>query len=429
MTINRVNAGAWSTGDKLTSGQANGLDLNTTYALDKRSGQTDTLSSVVTLASAGRIIPTVATGADADSTITVGSANNYIYVPTLSANRTYTLSTTGAATGDEITIVCGAAFYELTVAGVGTLYVLGTLNRADGTWARFLYNGTAWMLWNGSQGSRFQGALITSNQTWVCPRGVNEVIAIGIGGGGGGGGAGGPQGPGSSTSGGGSGGAGGGALMGIYRVATSPGTSYSITIGAGGSAGAAGATATGGTGGGNGGDTLFDSLVTFYGARGGSAGEAGSSAAASYVAGGSSHRSNYAGTAAATDGTPPGRGGHGYRFPYTASPGTPSVGTGGSVATRLGGAPGAGGSIVLCGGGGGGGGGGACEFPGSIAGAGGTGGTGSASTGADGTAGTAGTLGGGGGGGGGGGAGQTVAGASAAGGAGGNGALLIMAVK
>jgi hypothetical protein len=51
MTISRVNAGTWSVGDKLTAAQINQLDVNTTYALDKRAGQTDTLESQVTVAS------------------------------------------------------------------------------------------------------------------------------------------------------------------------------------------------------------------------------------------------------------------------------------------------------------------------------------------------------------------------------------------
>ena len=51
MSISRVNASGWSVGEKLTSAQQNSLDANTSYALDKRAGQTDTLSSDITVAS------------------------------------------------------------------------------------------------------------------------------------------------------------------------------------------------------------------------------------------------------------------------------------------------------------------------------------------------------------------------------------------
>lgn len=47
MTISRVKPANWSAYEKLTSAQINQVDTNTSYALDKRSGQTDTLSSGV----------------------------------------------------------------------------------------------------------------------------------------------------------------------------------------------------------------------------------------------------------------------------------------------------------------------------------------------------------------------------------------------
>ena len=49
MTISRVKPAGWALNEKLTSSQQNQVDLNTTYALDKRSGQTDTLASVVSV--------------------------------------------------------------------------------------------------------------------------------------------------------------------------------------------------------------------------------------------------------------------------------------------------------------------------------------------------------------------------------------------
>jgi len=55
MTIARIKSPGWGANEKLTSGQQNALDINTTYALDKRAGQTDTLSSVITVASGGAL--------------------------------------------------------------------------------------------------------------------------------------------------------------------------------------------------------------------------------------------------------------------------------------------------------------------------------------------------------------------------------------
>lgn len=55
MSITRANPNGWSTNDTLTSSQQNQVDTNTTYGLDNRSGQTDTLSSNITIASGGGI--------------------------------------------------------------------------------------------------------------------------------------------------------------------------------------------------------------------------------------------------------------------------------------------------------------------------------------------------------------------------------------
>jgi hypothetical protein len=49
MSIARVRPATWGSGAKLSSAEANALDENTTHALDKRAGQTDTLASDITL--------------------------------------------------------------------------------------------------------------------------------------------------------------------------------------------------------------------------------------------------------------------------------------------------------------------------------------------------------------------------------------------
>lgn len=62
MSIVRVNPSGWAFGAKFSSAQGNALDLNTTYALDKRAGQTDTLGSVVSTGGSGKIVAATAGG-------------------------------------------------------------------------------------------------------------------------------------------------------------------------------------------------------------------------------------------------------------------------------------------------------------------------------------------------------------------------------
>ena len=44
MTIPRVKSSGWATNEKLTSAQITQVDQHTSWALDNRSGQTDTLA-------------------------------------------------------------------------------------------------------------------------------------------------------------------------------------------------------------------------------------------------------------------------------------------------------------------------------------------------------------------------------------------------
>jgi hypothetical protein len=83
--------------------------------------------------------------------------------------------------------------------------------------------------------------VFTSSGSWTAPAGITEVILVGFGGGGGGG---------TNQQG------GGGSIQCQSYVSVVPGTTYTITIGAGGGVG------------GDGGSTTFGSLSTFIGASG-----------------------------------------------------------------------------------------------------------------------------------------------------------------
>lgn len=149
MTISRANASGWGTGSGLTSGQANALDLNTTYALDKRSGQTDTLASVVSCSGAGRVVETRTAGADADTTYALSSGISIIDAATgLTSGRTYTLSVTGAIAGDRVVVIGGSN--DVTVKDgfdASTMGIAGTSATAHRAVLEFFFNGTRWRLY------------------------------------------------------------------------------------------------------------------------------------------------------------------------------------------------------------------------------------------------------------------------------------------
>lgn len=145
MSIVRVNGASWGIGDELTSAQMNGVDLNTTYCLDKRSGQTDTLESIVSAAGAGRIVDLLAAGANAATSYTIATARQIrVGDGAVTANRTYTLSATGAVSGDRLTIFCLSDFnYTITVLDQASaqLITLGNGDAVDAVWATFVYDG------------------------------------------------------------------------------------------------------------------------------------------------------------------------------------------------------------------------------------------------------------------------------------------------
>jgi hypothetical protein len=150
MTISRTKPD-FALGDKLTSAEVDAIDTNVTNALDKRAGQSDTLGSVVLCEDEGRIVQTLTTGANANTTYTLATSGSVVRVDTtVTASRTYTLSTSDASVGDSIEIYVTPDFaYEITVKdqSSNTLIVLG---KSECTWASFKCSSSGWQLWRSS---------------------------------------------------------------------------------------------------------------------------------------------------------------------------------------------------------------------------------------------------------------------------------------
>ena len=266
--------------------------------------------------------------------------------------------------------------------------------------------------------------LFATNQVFIVPAGVTDLLLEMCGGGGqGGGGAGGAPG---STSLGSGGSGGGGSILATMVMDVAPGDSISITIGTGGTGGGAGgAAAANGTDGGAGQpsivqDTTSGTSRSASGASGGRGGRAWVSPTTSYAApGGASTTVNFSNAYAPylsvagviiANGDAPGTGGVGAFYGASGTSGMDTPWSAG-LEFSTGGNPGANGAAGSGnpGGGGGGGGGAGPGFPGTGAigsgGGGGTGGAGSSTGGfapANATSGLANTGAGGGGGGGGG---------------------------
>jgi hypothetical protein len=170
-------------------------------------------------------------------------------LPNLYAGLEVTLSVTTTNTGGTTLNVNGTG--AITVLRNDGASALSPGDLASGSFARVVYNGTNWLLMGipsiGTRGFR-NGASFTSGGTWTAPAGVTQVFVRMVGGGGGG----------------------GGGFADGY-IAVTPGSSYTITIGA------AGAAATAGGTGGNGGTSSFGSVLSATGGQGGG-GASGSSA-------------------------------------------------------------------------------------------------------------------------------------------------------
>jgi hypothetical protein len=425
MSISRVKPN-WGVGEKLTSAQQNQLDTNVTYALDKRSGETDTLESVVQLDTGGRIVKEQVLGADVDTTYDV-TDGGFIWVhEAVVSSPEYTLDDANAEWGDEITIAAHPSASTVTIKNHdgNELFTLGFGDECDGPSAVFRFDSIDWTVILGHP-SREIVEEFTSSDTWTCPRGVTKVRIEGVGGGGGGGGgAGGANG--TALDAGISGGGGAGARLGTAWIDVTPGDTYTITIGTGGAGGLAGAANTDGADGSDGTSTTFEDgvptvLASFLGAGGGARGESGETVNTFSQGGLVTAYGSFTRPLVLPANVVRPVGGHegGAGTNYSPTAGTVAAMSryGGGSPVAAGAAHGASGGAGT-GAGKGGGGGGASGWHGSAAGAGGAGGS-------PGVAGTAGTLGAGGGGGGSGG--SLAAGAN--GGAGGNGALRIIYVK
>ena len=432
MTISKVKAAGWGVGEVLTSTQISSVDANIENALDKRSGQTDTLASVVSCSGAGRIVPTLISGADADTTYLISGGNSIIRAEALTAARTYQLSSTGAVTGDLITVMTEEASYTLRVVygpGLSLAVYLsaGAVNASR--WATFVYTGATdeWMLLSSSISASIATTTFTSSGTYTVPIGVTALILEGCGGGGGGGG--GCTGDTTTANYPPSGGGGGGSQVTTKIVSVTAGGSYTVTIGSGGAGGVAGANGNAGA------DTTFDTLATFDGASGGVGGVA-TSSSFTVTPGGcpSRHVSSHAQsskTPTSTHFVPAcemGSGGPGKNNNTMTTSGYSGVGSGHGYAGGAAGTKGTDSGSYNGGGPGGGGGAGAY-------GAGGAGANGgnanSGGTGSNGSAGSnaAANTGGGGGGGGGGGQGSAAGGTGGAGGNGGSGYLIVRPLR
>lgn len=192
MSIPRVKPANWGIGEKLTSAQQNQLDTNTSWALDKRAGETDTLESVVTLGGAGRIIQPAAVGPDAHTTFQADGENLYVRIPdTLTAARNYTLSDTNAKDGDEITFYfdrdqLGSFNVTIKDGAGGPLMVLGPTG--ESYWGTFRFDLGAWRNKVGGGFIRLVRQVYTATGTWTKPTNMaSDYIVVELVGGGGGG--------------------------------------------------------------------------------------------------------------------------------------------------------------------------------------------------------------------------------------------------
>lgn len=236
------------------------------------------------------------------------------YVPDTGAVNAYVITPSPAissyAAGDQFTFLVSntnTGPSTINVSGLGLKAIVKNVSQPL-TGGELEANAIVSVIYNGSVfqisstgtaiGGGYQEVTFTTSGTWICPRGVTQVLVDIVGGGGGA-----SNGTnGSGTAGGGGGGGGGGLFN--QPVSVIPFNSYSVTIGAAG---------TQGTSGGNGGSTNFAS-VTVPGGHGAAAlvtvgvgaigGAAGDSTAGAGGNGGNTSSAGANGTVGTAGGTP-----------------------------------------------------------------------------------------------------------------------------
>jgi hypothetical protein len=121
-----------------------------------------------------------------------------------------------------------------TISG-STILFEGSIPAQAGQSGKFLKTNGTVASWASTVAGLSDAQVFTASTTWICPAGVEKVLAVVIGGGGGGGAGGAGGGPFSPPRGL-SGGAGG---YGLGLLTVTPGSPYTVTVGAGGSGGGA----------------------------------------------------------------------------------------------------------------------------------------------------------------------------------------------
>lgn len=162
----RIKTLGWAWLDKITSADLTAVDANIENALDKRAGQIDTLGSVVTSSGSGRIVPTSAVGADANTSYTIATSGLILKPGALTGDRTYTWLNTGAVANDVVTVVATAGFdIMINNAAAAQIAVVGPNGAA---WADITYSGSAWtLLRQGPRVSTADGNAVAVARMWA----------------------------------------------------------------------------------------------------------------------------------------------------------------------------------------------------------------------------------------------------------------------
>lgn len=129
MSITRV--GPFAFGYTMPSASMNQIDLNTTYGLDKRASQSDTLNSVITVSSSGSMTFTNASSITMQSSATLEIQSTAILLTDSGSHSTFNGNVNlGALT----TFVTGSSFNgNMSFTGSSTLSTVGSYTVSSGT--------------------------------------------------------------------------------------------------------------------------------------------------------------------------------------------------------------------------------------------------------------------------------------------------------